>query len=256
MSVGDQNDITSRLKALMPNGWFPVGASPIRDAILTGFANMFAFIYSLLAYIRQQTRIATTTGPWLDLIAYDFFGTTFARSPGQSDTSFRNQIIALLFKKKNTRAAIEAAVYSLLGTTPVIIEPNRAADTMCWDVPQSGGYDVAGVWSDSDVMPLECFVDVLVPGALSIAPPLIGGYGSTVWGYGVGQGEYIGQPALNPIQTADIMLAIAAVLPVTGVAWVNITVGGPSSVTPPPITVDTTHITTDTTALASDGGST
>ena len=250
-NTGSQPDILSRLQSYLPSGWFNVGEAPIKDALLTGFANMFAFLYSMLAYIKLQTRIATATDGWLDLIAYDFFGSTLARSPGQTDASFRNQIISTLLRKKNTVAAIESVIYQLLGTVPTVLEPNFAADTLCWDVPQSGGYDAVGIWGDSGLMPLQVFVEVTVPGSLSIAPPYIGGYGNSVWGYGVGMAEYAVKPALSPVVTADIYRALLAVRPVTGVFWTSITAGtsGPTE-----ITTDSTVVHTDSTVITTDGG--
>lgn len=221
-----QADIVNRLQRLMPNGWFSNGASPLRDAILTGFANAFAFVFSALAYVRLQTRIATATDGWLDLIAFDFFGGDLPRAAGQTDTSYRYQIISFMFRQRNTRQAIVLVVQQLLKTTPTIIEPQRVTDTGAYDIASSLAYDVpgAGVWGD-DGMPLQCFVNVTVPNSLSIAPPSVAGYGIPTGAYGIGQIEYIGAPAANSVQIADIYAAISSVLPVTGVAWVGITAG-------------------------------
>lgn len=255
MAVGDQGDIVSRLQRLMPNGWFSVGVVPLRDAILTGFANMFAFAYSLLAYVRLQTRIATATDGFLDLIAYDFFAHDLTRS-GATDASFRNQIIAYLFRQRNTRQAIISVVDQLLGPGACsVIEPQRVTDTGAYDVPSTLAYDVpgAGVYGDGG-MPLQCFVYVTVPDSLSIAPPSIAGYGIPAWGYGIGQAEYIPAPALDPVQVADIYAAIVSVLPVTGVAWVNIN----AEATPPPpppvssLTMDSSLITFDSDLITMD----
>lgn len=249
---GSQAQILQRLQFLMPIGWFSVGMVPIRDAILTGFANAFSFIFAIFAFIRLQTRIATMTGPFLDLAAYDFFGGALTRTAGQSDASFRNQIISFLFRERNTREAIVLVVEQLLGVPPVaIIEPQRATDCMCWDEPTQGGYDVAGVWGDT-AMPLQCFVDIQIPNSLSIAPPFVGGYGTPNWGYGIGQGEYLGPPVLDPIAVADIMAAISSVLPVTGVAWVNIIGGAAPPGSPGGITMDDDETTFDMTDLTMD----
>lgn len=224
--TASQADIVNRLQRLMPNGWFSNGASPLRDAILAGFANAFAFVFSALAYVRLQTRIATATDGWLDLIAFDFFGGDLPRAPGQTDTSYRYQIISFMFRQRNTRQAIVLVIRQLLGRDPVIVEPQRVTDTGAYDLASTLAYDVpgAGIWGD-DGMPLQVFVNVTVPPGLEIAPASVGGYGGPVFGYGIGSGEYIGAPAVNPVQTADIMLAISSVLPVTGIGWVQITAG-------------------------------
>jgi hypothetical protein len=244
MAVGDNNDFIQRLQNLIPQGWFSPGATPIRDALLAGIASAFTFIYSLLAYIRLQTRIATATDGWLDLIAYDFFANNLLRASGQSDTSFRNQIIAFLFRERNTRDALSDVVEQLLGVSPVITEPQRVTDTGAYSIPTTMGYGVAGRYGSMS-QPLQVFVDVTVPGSMSIAPPNVGGYGSSVWGYGVGMGEYIGAPTVDPVLAADIYAAISSVLPVCGVAWVNINAG----VAPTPPTPPSTSISMDSTLI-------
>ena len=220
--VGDQADFIQRLQKLIPHGWFAVGKVPVRDAVLSGIANAFAYIYSLLDYIRQQTRVATATDGWLDLIAYDFFGNNLLRAAGQSDNSFRNQIIANLFRERNTRDALSDVIEQLIGIAPTIIEPQRVADTGAYSTPTSMGYGVAGVWGSMS-MPLECFVTVTVPRSLSVAPPSVAGYGVSTGAYGTAsQIEYIAH-ALAPASTAaDIYAALNSVRPVSGVIWTSI----------------------------------
>lgn len=218
----DVTAMVARLDALLPKRWFPAGEAPYKDALLVGFANCFVFLKSLLDYVRLQTRIATATDGWLDLIAFDFFGTKVARSAGQSDASFRRQIIAYLLRHRNTRAAIIAAIQGLLGTTPTVIEPQRVTDTGAYDEPSTLGYDVAGVYGDSG-MPLQCFVDITIPTSLQIGPPLIVGWDVPGAGYDTGsQIEYVGPPSLDPVEIADIYAALDAVRPVTGVIWAQI----------------------------------
>lgn len=224
MATGDQKDFIARLQALIPNGWFPNGLSPIRDAIITGAANGFAFIYSLLAYVRLQSRIASATDGFLDLISFDFFGGKLPRADGQTDASFRNQIIAFLFRQRNTRQSIILVIQQLLGTTPTIIEPQRAGDTGVYDLASTLANDVAGagVYGDSR-MPLECFVTVTLPTALAIAPPLLAGYGVSFGAYGTPSLiSYIAPPVIDPVQAADIYAALDSVRPVTGVIWTQI----------------------------------
>src|SRR5665213_4031709 len=96
-ATGSQADMVNRMQQLIPQGWFAVGEVPLRDSILTGMATGFAFIYSLLGYLRQQTRLATMTDGWLDMFAVDFFGNKIRRAFNQSDTSFKTTIQANLF---------------------------------------------------------------------------------------------------------------------------------------------------------------
>jgi hypothetical protein len=71
--TGDQTDILGRIKALLPFRWFP-DTTPVLDALLSGIAWSLALIYSLIQYAKNQTRIATASDGFLDLISYDFFG--------------------------------------------------------------------------------------------------------------------------------------------------------------------------------------
>ena len=223
MATGDQNDMLARLQRLMPTGWFSVGAVPVRDAMLTGIANLFAFIFTSLAYVRLQTRIATATDGYLDLIANDFFGDKLQRSPGQSNASYRASIQAAMFRERGTRRAITLVIQQILGSTPTIIEPQFARDTGAYRTPGTLYYGAKGCYG-SMRMPKQCFVTVPVPGALVLAPPDVGGYGSPVGAYGTGsQLEYVSiQKHIDAVTAADVYAALDSVRPVTGVIWTQL----------------------------------
>jgi hypothetical protein len=155
MATGDQADVTQRLTALLPP-WFAAGASPVLNAVLQAPAYVLSGIYGLLQFATTQSRIATASGGWLDLIAYDFFGRSLARSPGQSDADFLNHIQRELLRPRGTRSALVAAVQDLTGTTSVVIEPWRPSD--CGAYGYGGlGYGVAGCYG-SLALPTQCFV--------------------------------------------------------------------------------------------------
>lgn len=160
MATGDQSDFINRLQRLMPPGWFAQGATPIRDALLAGIANAFAFVFSLFVYLKLQTRIATATDGWLDLIAFDFFRGALPRGAGQLDPSYKARIQASLFPKRNTRAAIIGVLTQITGRVPIGFEPGRAADSGGY----SGGayYGVAGGYG-STAYPYQSFVTAFRP---------------------------------------------------------------------------------------------
>lgn len=143
MATGDTDDIVCRLKSLIPPGWIG-DPSPIADAVLTGIASVLSVIYGLFQFSELQTRISTATGGWLDLISLDFFGTGLPRGAGQSDDSFRAEILANLFVKANTKAAISAALTTLTGTPPRIIELFNPGDCGAWDEYSYWDVDVPG----------------------------------------------------------------------------------------------------------------
>src|SRR5476649_1180890 len=160
MATGDQQDILGRLKALIPPSWFGDTTS-FRDAILSACAQALAWCYSLYLYAQLQTRISTATDGWLDMIAYDFFGTNYGRKSGQSDDVFRNSIKINLFRERGTRHAVEKILEDLTGKTPLIFEPQRPLDTGSYGGPMIG-YGVAGGYG-SLLIPYQAFVVAFRP---------------------------------------------------------------------------------------------
>lgn len=223
MATGDSSDITTRIKSYLPRGWFG-DSTPILDAVLAGISQILSFIYTLYAYAVLQTRIATATDAWLDLIAYDFFGSTIKRSTGQSDDAFRSVIVAALFAEKATRAGMIKMLTTMTGRTPVIFEPNRPADTGAMNAPTSAGYcGVARMGSMA--VPYTCMITAYRPkatggsagGAFADAPkisamatPLATSYANSM-GY-----------AQQYVTDADIYAAIASCKMEGTIAWVHI----------------------------------
>lgn len=220
MAIGDQSDISTRLRQLIPGGWFQQGLVPIRDALLQGASSALSFAYSLLAYVRNQTRIATATDGFLDMIAGDFFGSTLLRATNQTDESFRARIIVNIFRERGTRNSVATLLTQLTGRAPVIFEPARPADTGGYGVGPIG-YGVAGGYG-SLLLPMQSFVTAYRPIGTGI--PNIAGYGVSTAGYGVAaQGEYASLSSLqNNITDADIFAAIDSVRPAGYVIWARI----------------------------------
>src|SRR5277367_3073021 len=103
--IGDQQDMCSRLRAVLPTQWFP-DSTPVLDAVLSGFASGWSWVYGILQYVRAQTRIATASDVWLDVIAMDFFGDRLIRWPNQDDGVLRDRITRELFRERGTRTAV------------------------------------------------------------------------------------------------------------------------------------------------------
>jgi hypothetical protein len=211
---GDQTDMLSRLRAALPARWFP-DVAPVLDGLLSGLAQAQASTFGLIAYARGQTRIATATDLWLDLIAQDCFGVRVQRRAAEADGPFRARIQRELLRPRATRAALAAQLLDLTGSTPWIFEPSRPADTGAWGGP--AGYGVAGGWGNL-AMPFQCLVVARRP--LTGGIPLLPGYGSG--GYRVA-GAYASLAALAGVTDADIDATIAAVMPACGIAWTRIT---------------------------------
>jgi len=220
MAKGDQQDLYARLRSQLPPWFGDAASSPILDALLQGLAYGWAYFYALLVYARLQTRIKTATDGWLDMIASDFFGLTLQRKTGQSDASFRANIIANLFRERGTRNAIVKVLTDLTGRAPTIIEPSRPADTGAYGAPNSG-YSVAGAYGQVSLT-YQAFVQAYRPYGSGI--PNIAGYGASPTGYSIpSQGEYT-DPSMssNTVSDADIYAAIEAVRPVATIIWTRI----------------------------------
>jgi hypothetical protein len=221
--TGDLQDMVRRLRAVLPARWFPANA-PILEALLQGLAWAWAWCFGLLAYVRSQTRIATATDVWLDIVAQDFFGSTLVRSPGQGDSALRRRIQLELFRDRATRPALEQVLLDLTGRPAVIFEPARATDTGGYGGATAAaaglGYGVAGGWGSLQ-LPFQCFVTAFRPTGAGIA--MVAGWGNPAGGYGAGTVQYASLAMVQgQVTDTDIAGAVAAVMPAASVAWIRI----------------------------------
>jgi hypothetical protein len=216
--TGDQPDMLARIKAVLPTRWF-ADDTPILDGLLSGVAWGWAWVYSLYSYVQAQTRIATASDVWLDVIADDFFGSKLQRRSGQSDDAFRLLIESSLLSEHGTRQAVINAVQNLTGRPPDVFEPIRTTDTGGY-ASAGLGYGVAGGWG-STALPFQCFVTVCRPFDSGIA--LVSGWGGAAGAYGTGALEYASLAMVQgQVTDQDINAAIAGVLPVATIAWTRI----------------------------------
>ena len=227
MTTGDQADIVNRLQRLIPNGWFPNGLSPIRDAVLAGYSYIFAFVFSLIAYVRMQTRIATATDGFLDMIAGDFFGTSLLRQANQNDTSYRSRIQSQLFLERGTRNAVIKILTQITGRAPIVFEPQRPTDTGVYN-GLGLAYNTAGGYGSLQY-PCQSFVTAVRPLGAGIAN--IAGYGSPTGAYNTpSQLEYVNLVQLSSqVQDSDIFAAIDSVRVCGTIVWARIVTALPAS---------------------------
>jgi hypothetical protein len=237
MATGDTDDMAARIRAVLPTGWFPTSApgaassTPVLDGVLTGLGSAWAAMYALFTYAKSQTRIATATGFFLDLIAFDFFGNSLLRRSGEIDAAFQARIRSNIFAPHGTRAALALVLTNLTGRSPVIFEPANTQDTGGYGTESQGGggigYCVAGGYGSLQ-LPFQCFVTAFRPivggiaqvaGYADIATNTFPGAGA----YGVGAIEYadLGM-AGTQVTDAEIDAAIAAVMPAATIAWTRI----------------------------------
>ncbi|MBU9823205.1 hypothetical protein J1782_25265 [Rahnella sp. BCC 1045] len=242
MATGDQDDILARLKALLPPTWFG-DDHPFLTAILTACAQALTWCYSLYIYAQLQTRINTATDGWLDLIAYDFFGTNYGRTSGQSDDVFRNGIKINLFRERGTRHSVQKILEDLTGNTPFIFEPQRPLDT--------GAYGAAVAVSRSTI---GSYVDTF--GIVRYAEPNTVRYDANP--YSLSTNGLLVEPSNTNIVpfSSDFIAATWGKTRCTPVAYAGIAPDGTNNATYlVPTTDNNTHVL-GTQSLSASGGST
>ena len=205
-----------RLRGLLPPGWFG-DSNPVRDAVLTGCAQMLSWCYTLYAFARDQTRLRSASGGWLDMIGLDFFGATLPRYANQSDDSYRNRLQVNLFRERATHAAVAKVLLDLTGRAPMVVEPARPADV--------GGLGVSFALGatgrvGSIKLPYQAFVTAYRPPYSGPA----GWPGVATWSFGMNSGSAVaGSVRLTPpVSDADLLAAVEAVKPIGATVWVSI----------------------------------
>lgn len=224
--VGDQADLVGRLRALLPTRWFGDVSSNL-DALLECIATPWSWLYTFVQFVVQQTRIATATGQWLDLIGGDFFGSSLLRSNAESDTQYRGRIQYLLFRQAATRQAVALAIEHLTGRQAQIFEPANPADTGAYSsgcptgraVGLGVAYCAAGGWG-SLTMPYQFFVTMERPAIAGLAS--VTGYGDVGSGYGIGSIAYLDlRSAPGGLTDNELLAAVSNLLPICTIAWVR-----------------------------------
>jgi hypothetical protein len=224
MATGDATDLLERVKRLIPFRWFQ-WAAPLRDAIVGGLSDCAAKGYSFILYTRQQSRLATATGIWLDILCYDFLRRHLLRR-GTSDTVFRNTIQATILQERVTRKGMNAALTALLNIPPFIFEPWSTNDAGAYNTGNFA-YGMAGGWGSLQ-LPGQVFIKVSRVGIGPSGVPNVAGWfrgqGSIgVGGYGQGAIEYVsGVTPTIGVTDADIYQIIANTKPTGVTCWVQI----------------------------------
>lgn len=217
--TGDQQDFISRIKAVLPGGWFR-DETPILDGLLAGIGWALSAAYGLADYARMQCRIRTATDGFLDLIAFDYFGDGLPRKRQETDSAYRTRIQAALFPEKGTRRGLIRTLEVLTGRTPWVFEPARPADTGGYGTTGMG-YGVAGAYGTL-LMPNQAFVVAYRPIGQGI--PNIAGYGVPQGAYSTPSQAMYANPDLiqGAVTDADIYAAIDAVKPAATTVWTRI----------------------------------
>ncbi len=215
--TGDTSDMVSRLKLVLPAGWF-ANSTPFLDALLTGLSSAWSSLYTLLNNIKSQTRIASASGIFLDIASQDYFGKALLRRVGEADSAYSARIRTNLLRTRATRESLVETLNNLTGKEPVIFEPLNAQDTGGYNI--NAGYNVAGGYGSYN-LPYQFFVTTYQPDNNPISQA--GGYNLGPGGYGQAPMFYAQKSEFSgTVSDADIYAAIAAVLPTSAIAWTRI----------------------------------
>jgi hypothetical protein len=211
--IGDPPDIIARLKAVLPTRWFP-DQTPVLDTVLMGLATGWSSLYTLLAAVRLQSRVATATGQFLDGATADFFGSRLPRRATEQDEPFCIRIQQQLARDHATRASLSTILIQLTGKAPAIFEAGRVSDTGAYAGP-GFAYGAAGAWGSLS-LPFQVFVTARRAQGAGIAN--VAGYGSA------GPLALADLTAVaGQVTDADIYAAVASVMPTATRAWTRIT---------------------------------
>jgi hypothetical protein len=249
LPVYDKADFAGRLLRLLPGGWFPAVA-PRLMAVLQAPALMFSLIYGMIMYARNQQRVASASGAFLDLAAQDFFGSTFPRLEYELDPAYAARIRYNLVAPRGTYSGMVSMLQQLTGNSPTIFRPNNVVQTGGWATesnPEAGGgafafYDEAGesgagLWG-SMALPCQIFISIEAPltgyytfadqGGLSTqnTPAIGGGYGfgsQSMPAVGGGMLAFVDPDSVpGSITNSIIYQQIAEWMAVGYVAWTQI----------------------------------
>ena len=210
--IGDPSDMASRMLALLPAGWFG-GTKPVLQSLMQAVGSGLASFWILLQVVIAQTRIATSTDIFLDLISEDFFGSTMPRFVDEPDIAFRRRIMDALLRPRSTRMALANALYELTGRYPNIFEPASTTDTGGYAIGGIG-YGAAGGWGSLN-LPYQFFLTVYRPSGGGIAE--LAGYSSG--GIPVYASLSMERDTISDRSLQD---AIPPLLPAATIAWMSI----------------------------------
>lgn len=215
--IGDTDDMAGRIRSVIPPQWFADDA-PNLQALLKGLGRAWAGLYKLLQRVREQARIQTASGIFLDLASKDYLGMALPRRSNEADESYRTRILASLLQPRATRQALVFALSRLTGKAPVIFEPFNTTDTGGYNI--NLGYNVLGGYGCL-TLPFQFFVTVYNPSRISAVND--GGYGCGPGGYNISPMFYASLNEFSGgISNSDIYAGIASVIPTASVAWTKI----------------------------------
>ena len=220
----DIEDIFRRIKQLLPARWFGE-ETPVLDSILRSYSVPWAKIRDFIDFVVCQTRVTTSYDKWLDLAAWDYFGSRIKRYRLETDVVFRRRILFELNRDKCTRTALYQCLVFLTGHPPKIFEPCSPGDTGCYGLSATSGlgtlgYGLSGGWGSLS-LPFQIFVRIRRPVQEGIA--LVNGWNGFEGGFGAGRSVYVGLSSYSSgLTEAQLYEYIGRTAPAGTRIWVAI----------------------------------
>lgn len=215
--IGDTSDMAGRIRSVIPAQWFADDA-PNLGALLKGLGRAWSGLFKLLKIVREQARIRTASGIFLDIASKDYLGNSLPRRINEADASYKSRILASVLQPRATRQALVFALTQLTGKAVTIFEPFNATDTGGYNL--NTGYNILGGYGCL-TFPCQFFVTVYNP--LSILAIDDGGYGCGPGGYNTSPMFYASLTEFSgSISDSDIYAEITSVIPTASIAWTKI----------------------------------
>lgn len=217
-------DIFYRIKAVLPDRWFGAN-TPVLDAVIDTLASGWVGAFHLLDYVVSRSRIATMSDAWLDMLAWDFFGSRVVRRNREDDPGFRTRIRRELLRDRCTRDALSQGLLALTGRHPKIFEPGSPRDAGGWGSlanrsAGSGGYNTTGGWGNLE-LPFQVFVTAYLP--VPSPSTALNGWNGALGAFGAGISAYGDSIALGSGINADsIYQEVLRTAPAGTTIWVSI----------------------------------
>ncbi len=198
-------------------GWFAEAArisGTVAYALCFGLASALSGVMGVAQFVALQIYLQTTSGDFLDLWAYDFFGTNVLRKSGESDLSFMGRLSALIFAPTVTKAAITQALSATGFTEPVVREAFSPKDTGAFGAVS---YFNAGSRFGSRGYPGQIFVEAGIPSTSSSGT--ISAFGESYFNTGP---AFYASPPIVALDLADLYGLVNLIRAAGIKAWVKV----------------------------------
>lgn len=145
-----EEEFVAWAKAALPTNWFSQQAL-LGGGIhvsMSGLGSQDFVVYDKLLELQKSFRFQTAEGSQLDDLVKDYFGDKISRFSEETDNSFRNRALALLFIPLGTEVGIAEGIENTIGTTPILRERMTTLNSCGWAKWSPGEPETAEIHGD------------------------------------------------------------------------------------------------------------